>query len=62
LRQPALQELGQDLLFRIHPRAERTGVQVRTETSLMFGAELPALSSQDLNLRFPAIHPALYLA
>jgi len=62
LRQPALQDLGQDLLFGIDPRAERTGIQVRTEAALQIGPEPPALSIQQTDSRFLAIHPALYLA
>jgi hypothetical protein len=62
LRQPALQNLGQDLLFGIDPRAERTGVHVRTQAALQFGAEPPALSIQETRPRLLTIHPALYLA
>jgi hypothetical protein len=62
LRQPALQDLGQDLLFSLDTRAGRTGIQVRTEAALQFGAESPALSIQQTDPRFLAIHPSLYLA
>ena len=62
LRQPALQDLGQNLFFRIHPAADRTRVQVRTKAVLQVRSERPALSIQEMKPCLLAIHRAFYLA